>query len=82
MGGGPFQLKFVVSSPEGLAEIEALLGNLPSPVAPRKVLLMPQGITSEELAMRSAWLVDVCKRRGYRYCNRLHIDLFGNKRGT
>jgi 7-carboxy-7-deazaguanine synthase len=82
LGSCPFQLKFVVSSPEGLAEIEALLGDLPSPVAPHKVLLMPQGITSEELAMRSAWLVDVCKRRGYRYCNRLHIDLFGNKRGT
>jgi 7-carboxy-7-deazaguanine synthase len=82
LGSCPFQLKFVVSSPEGLAEIEALLSDLPSPVAPHKVLLMPQGITSEELAMRSAWLVDVCKRRGYRYCNRLHIDLFGNKRGT
>lgn len=77
-----FQLKFVVSSPEDLAEIEALLGELCPSVEPHKVLLMPQGISQEELSTRSAWLVDVCKRRGYRFCNRLHVELFGNKRGT
>lgn len=77
-----FQLKFVVSSPEDLAEIEALLGELRPSVEPHKVLLMPQGISQEELSTRSAWLVDVCKRRGYRFCNRLHVELFGNKRGT
>lgn len=78
----PFQLKFVVSTPEDLAEIETLLSALPSPVAPQKVLLMPQGITPGELSLRTAWLVDVCKARGYRFCARLHIDLFGNTPGT
>jgi 7-carboxy-7-deazaguanine synthase len=24
----------------------------------------------------------VCKERGYRYAHRLHIELYGNKRGT
>jgi 7-carboxy-7-deazaguanine synthase len=24
----------------------------------------------------------VCKARGYRYAHRLHIELYGNKRGT
>jgi hypothetical protein len=27
-------------------------------------------------------LVDACKRRGFRFCQRLQIDLFGNTRGT
>jgi 7-carboxy-7-deazaguanine synthase len=36
----------------------------------------------EELRTRSAWLVEVCKTHGYRFCHRLHIELFGNTRGT
>jgi 7-carboxy-7-deazaguanine synthase len=51
-------------------------------VDPAKVLLMPQGPTREELARRGAWLVEVCKQHGFRYCPRLHIELFGNRRGT
>ena len=31
---------------------------------------------------RDETLIDLCLRRGYRYCNRLHIEIFGNKRGT
>jgi len=27
-------------------------------------------------------LIDICKRLGYRYCDRLHIQLFGNTKGT
>jgi 7-carboxy-7-deazaguanine synthase len=82
LGSYPFQLKFVVSSTGDLREIEALLGVLPVPVPSHKVLLMPQGITPAELATRTPWLVDVCKTHGYRFCARLHIDLFGNTPGT
>jgi 7-carboxy-7-deazaguanine synthase len=31
---------------------------------------------------RASWLGEVCKERGYRYAHRLHIELYGNKRGT
>ena len=78
----PFQLKFVVSSPADLEEIGILLNALPMPVPAHKALLMPQGITPAELAVRTSWLVDVCKTHGYRFCTRLHIDLFGNTPGT
>ena len=77
----PFQLKFVVSSDNDLAEIKSLLLNLP-PVPFHQVLLMPEGIDTQTLASRSPWLVDICKREGFRYCPRLHIDLFGHTRGT
>ena len=77
----PFQLKFVVSSELDLAEIKQLLSRLP-PVPLHQILLMPEGIDVKTLATRSPWLVEICKREGFRFCPRLHIDLFGHKRGT
>ena len=77
----PFQLKFVVSSENDLAEIKHLLSRLP-PVPLPQILLMPEGIDVKTLAARSPWLVDICKREGFRFCPRLHIELFGHTRGT
>ncbi|MDQ3623088.1 MAG: 7-carboxy-7-deazaguanine synthase QueE [Verrucomicrobiota bacterium] len=78
----PFQLKFVVENAADLAEIDDLLAAIDRPVLPSKVLLMPQGADAATLRARAQWLSDVCLRRGFRYCNRLHIELFGNTRGT
>jgi 7-carboxy-7-deazaguanine synthase len=77
----PFQLKFVVSSENDLAEIKDLLSRLP-PVPLHQILLMPEGIDVKTLATRSLWLVDLCKREGFRFCPRLQIELFGHTRGT
>ena len=77
-----YQLKFVVSSESDILEVHQLLAELPLSPPPHKILLMPEGRTVAELAMRSAWLVEICKKYGHRYCHRLHIDLFGNRRGT
>jgi len=78
---GDYQLKFVVDRPEDLAEIESLLASI-GDVDPASVLLMPQGVTREALAARGPWVADLCKKKGFRYCPRLHIELFGNTRGT
>jgi 7-carboxy-7-deazaguanine synthase len=77
----PFQLKFVVSTENDLTEIKNLLSHLP-PVPSNRVLLMPEGIDSKTLASRSPWLVEICKREGFRFCPRLQIELFGHTRGT
>jgi 7-carboxy-7-deazaguanine synthase len=77
----PFQLKFVVSSELDLAEIKHLLSRLP-PVPLHQILLMPEGIDVKTLATRSTWLVEICKREGFRFCPRLQIELFGHTRGT
>jgi 7-carboxy-7-deazaguanine synthase len=77
----PYQLKFVVDQPEDVEEILGLLDKLP-PVDPGRVLLMPQGIGREELSQRGPWVAELCKQYGFRFCPRLHIDLYGNKRGT
>ena len=78
----PFQLKFVVDRSSDVDEIEDLLRQIGSPVPAHKVQLMPQGMDSGTIRGRDESLIDLCKRRGYRYCNRLHIELFGNTRGT
>lgn len=77
-----FQLKFVVASEADVEEVRAVVESIGVPVPPERILLMPEGITQEALKARQAWLVDVCKRTGWRYSPRLHIDLFGNQRGT
>jgi 7-carboxy-7-deazaguanine synthase len=78
----PYQLKFVVSDEPQLAEIKRLLASLDRSVPACKTLLMPEGVTIEELQSRRDWLIQACKQHGYRFCQRLHIDLFGNTRGT
>ncbi|HVS39578.1 MAG TPA: 7-carboxy-7-deazaguanine synthase QueE [Gemmataceae bacterium] len=75
-----YQLKFVVNQPDDAAEVEAILERLPG-VDRSKVLLMPLGVTREELDRRAAWLAELCKEHGFRYCPRLHIEMYGNQRG-
>jgi 7-carboxy-7-deazaguanine synthase len=74
------QVKFVVASLADLTEIEAVLERLPG-LAAGDVLLMPEGVTNPDPAGLD-WLVESCVARGWRYCHRLHIQLFGNRRGT
>lgn len=77
-----YQFKFVVSRPEDIEELENMLKALDREIPRHKVLLMPEARTLEKMRERAAWLSDVCKARGYRYAHRLHIELYGNKRGT
>ena len=77
-----FQLKFVVASEADVSEVQTVIESIGLEIAPERILLMPEGITQEKLRERQGWLVEVCKRTGWRYSPRLHIDLFGNKRGT
>ncbi len=78
-GVGQRQLKFVVSHDEELAEVESLLGRL-SGWRPDDVLLMPEGTPPTGERMR--WVVAACVERGWRYCHRVHVDVFGHVRGT
>lgn len=77
-----YQLKFVVSQPADLDEIEGMLRALDREVPAHRVLLMPEGTSVEAIRSRAPWLSELCKARGYRYAHRLHLELYGNKRGT
>jgi 7-carboxy-7-deazaguanine synthase len=78
----PYQLKFVVASGADIDEIQLLLRDIDRNIPPTKILLMPEGTSVDVIRGRNETLLEICKRYGYRYCNRLHIELFGNKRGT
>jgi 7-carboxy-7-deazaguanine synthase len=75
-----YQLKFVISSVDDVREARDVVREIDADR--EKVLLMPEGTTREVLNDRAKWLVNVCKDFGYRYCPRLHIDIWGNKRGV
>jgi 7-carboxy-7-deazaguanine synthase len=76
------QIKFVVSSEADLSEIERMLSEAAVKTAPENILLMPEGRSVEELQTLGPQVVEWCKARGWRYCARVHVELWGNKRGT
>ena len=75
-----YQLKFVMERPEDLAEAAALVELLGADRT--RVILMPEGTDRERLAERSGWLAEICKQEGFRFSPRLHVDLWGNRRGV
>ena len=76
-----FQLKFVYSGENDVSEIQALLRQLDG-WANEDILLMPMGATPEELNLSIPKTLEHCIRNGWRFCDRLHISLFGNKQGV
>jgi 7-carboxy-7-deazaguanine synthase len=75
-----YQLKFVVAAPEDLVEIRALTASLGA--APGNVILMPEGRDPALLRERSLWLAPLCLEHGFRFSPRLHVDLWGDRRGV
>jgi organic radical activating enzyme len=72
-------LKLVVATEGDVAEADALRRSLGWPEA--RVLLMPQAATRDELALRMPRVAELAAARGYRVSPRLHIELFGGRRG-
>lgn len=77
---GMAYLKCVVEQPEDVTEVTELVATLAFP--PERVFLMPQAVAAAELLQKSLWVVEACKRHGYNYSPRLHILLWGAKRGV
>jgi 7-carboxy-7-deazaguanine synthase len=74
-----YQLKFVVAEPGDLDEIQRMLDQIEADRG--RVILMPEGIDASVLRERGLWLAEIAKREGFRYSPRLHVDLWGNRRG-
>lgn len=74
----PYQLKFVVTSAADVDEIQLLLSEVGRSIPSVKILLMPEGTSAGDIRGLDKTLVELCKRCGYRYSNRLQIELFGH----
>ncbi|KTG11206.1 radical SAM protein [Haloprofundus marisrubri] len=77
-----FQLKFVVTGREDMAEIESLVADLRDaanmPIYDDDVLLMPEGQTREQLDDTRELVADLALEHGYRYTPRIHVDLWND----
>jgi 7-carboxy-7-deazaguanine synthase len=72
--------KFVVANPADLVEIQSLRSRFEIPGD--RILLMPEGRTSPELDHKAPWLAETCRDLGFRFCDRLHVRLWGDRRGV
>ncbi len=75
-----YQLKFVIADPRDLAEVNEMRDALAVPRS--QILLMPEGTSAEGIRQRGVWLAEICKEQGYRFSPRLHVDLWGDRRGV
>jgi organic radical activating enzyme len=72
--------KFVIDTQADLQEVLKLIADYDIPK--HRVYLMPQGLTATVLKEKQQWLVEICKQYGFRYTDRLHIHIYGDKRGV
>lgn len=72
--------KFVIAAKADLDEVLALQKEFPIPAS--RILLMPEGRTAAELDTTAADIAEHCRTHGFRFCDRLHIRLWGDKRGV
>jgi len=71
--------KFVVVDEADVAEVLRLGERFALPRD--RVLLQPEARRREDLVTQGVWVVEACKRHGFRFSPRLHILLWGARRG-
>lgn len=72
--------KFVIAAPADVDEVLNLRDAYAMPSA--RIMLMPEGTSSDTLRERMLWLAPLCQLHGLRLSDRLHIHLYGDTRGT
>ena len=74
-------LKFVISKEfieKAKSEIELISSIIPD----CGIYLMPMGDSAEEINKHSESVINMAIESGYKYCDRLHIRVWDNKRGV
>jgi 7-carboxy-7-deazaguanine synthase len=71
--------KFVITSKEDWAEICSTY--LPY-ISREQIILMPEGVTQEELSKNREFVADMAIEHRVRYCDRLHVILWNKKTGV
>ncbi|PYM55012.1 MAG: hypothetical protein DMD77_21455 [Candidatus Rokuibacteriota bacterium] len=72
--------KFVVTDDADVAEVLKLAERFALPRA--RILLQPEAVRREDLLERSPGVVEACKRHGFGFSPRLHVLLWGARRGV
>ena len=72
--------KFVVAEAGDVAEVVRLAERFALPR--ERILLQPECLRPEEFMARAPWVAEVCKAHGFRFSPRLHLLLWGARRGV
>lgn len=75
-----YQLKFVIDSLADCEEVEEYLTSMPQ-IDRGRVMLMPQGADTDEVAEKNQWLEAYCWEHQLVFCPRRHLEWFGPGRG-
>nr|DAV13135.1 MAG TPA: organic radical activating enzyme [Caudoviricetes sp.] len=80
-----FQFKFVYTNDETEKMVDEVMDPLVKEFGSyvhSRVLIMPEGQTLSQINMSTEKALPVCYKRGWRFCDRLHIRVWGDKRGV
>ena len=91
-----YQFKFVYSGKECIDEIEDIYDRMKQHLEDDEgvledfldyhpdnhTMLMPEGITNEQLAKSRIECAEMCVKKGWDYTDRTHIIIWGDKRGV
>ena len=72
--------KYVVTCEDDLKEVLELVQRYNIPCD--HVFLMPEGWVRKDLRKKQEWIAELCKKYGFRYSDRLHIQIYGKKRAV
>ena len=72
--------KFVITCENDLTEVLTLCDTYQ--ISNNKVYLMPEGTHPETLQKKQQWLIEICKKHQFNYTDRLHVHIYGDKRGV
>jgi len=75
-----YQIKFVIDNADDFNQCVTAVQQLMIP--PDHVWIMPQGTDTVTLDQQASWLSPLVTSKGYRYCDRMHVRWYGNRRGT
>jgi 7-carboxy-7-deazaguanine synthase len=77
-------LKFVYSGESSVYEICSIINKLNEAykcnITPDQILLMPEGATQDQLEANSLTCAEECIKHGWRFCDRLHIRIWNDKK--
>ena len=74
-------LKFVVDK-DFKKQAEEEIKNILQQIPKTEVYLMPMGDTAEQINQNSEVVINLAIKNGFKYCDRLHIRVWDNKRGV
>lgn len=81
----PHQMKFVVNSKHDIEEVKGLIKIIASMNGGydcENVYLMPQGVSAAQFDQRLPWIIEAAKENGWNVTDRMHVRVWGHRRGV